>query len=138
MSNGITLALTIVFVITPERLSHAISFAMASSVSKMFEMNKFVRKLNALETVASIDEICADMRSAITWADSSAVRPEVPAAIQKFKEAGINVRMVCSEEENPDEAKAIALQAGIVQREELDCSENSVMTGEQFRTAISG
>jgi Ca2+ transporting ATPase len=59
------------------------------------------------------------------------VRPEVPAAVEKCKIAGVKVRMVTGD--NKITARAIAKECGII------CGENSiVMEGQEFRERVGG
>ena len=61
------------------------------------------------------------------------VRPEVPAAVQTCKEAGIVVRMVTGD--NPRTAVAIAKKCGILS-EHADSA--LIMTGSDFREKVIG
>jgi len=70
------------------------------------------------------------------------LRPEVPTAIQKCYEAGIDVRLVTGD--NPETAVSIAYQAGILRDEHfvneekiaINLKPNVLMDGKTFRTAV--
>lgn len=70
------------------------------------------------------------------------LRPEVPTAIQKCYEAGIDVRLVTGD--NPETAVSIAHQAGILRDEHFESEEkiavnlksNVLMDGKAFRAAV--
>mmetsp|Transcript_5600 Transcript_5600/g.8116 ORF Transcript_5600/g.8116 Transcript_5600/m.8116 type:complete len:1155 (-) Transcript_5600:179-3643(-) len=70
------------------------------------------------------------------------LRPEVPAAIKKCYEAGIDVRLVTGD--NPETAVSIAHQAGILRDEHFESEEkiainlkpNVLMEGKEFRAAV--
>jgi Ca2+ transporting ATPase len=62
------------------------------------------------------------------------LRPEVPAAVQTCRDAGIVVRMVTGD--NLATAKAISRKAGILDPAKEASGEELAMTGEQFRTLV--
>lgn len=61
------------------------------------------------------------------------LRPEIVKSVQQCKDAGILVRMVTGD--NIETARAIALNAGILQKEDLK-QEFSCMLGSQFREYV--
>jgi P-type Ca2+ transporter type 2B len=63
------------------------------------------------------------------------LRPEIVESVMKCHKAGINIRMVTGD--NLDTAKAIAVEAGIVLKEDVD-KEYVCMEGKQFRELIGG
>ena len=63
------------------------------------------------------------------------LRPRIQESVQICKGAGINIRMVTGD--NIDTAKAIAIEAGLVTREEAE-KEYVCMEGKQFREMCGG
>ncbi len=63
------------------------------------------------------------------------LRDEIVDSVHKCKNAGINIRMVTGD--NLDTAKAIAIEAGIVSREEAD-NKYVCMEGKEFRELCGG
>lgn len=63
------------------------------------------------------------------------LRPEIIESVKKCKQAGINIRMVTGD--NIETAKAIAIEAGLVTKEEAR-QEFVCMEGKQFREYIGG
>jgi magnesium-transporting ATPase (P-type) len=63
------------------------------------------------------------------------LRDEIVESAKKCKKAGINIRMVTGD--NLDTAKAIAIEAGIVSKEEAE-NEYVCMEGKQFRELCGG
>ena len=61
------------------------------------------------------------------------LRPEIVESVRKCKSAGINIRMVTGD--NIETAKAIAIEAGIVTKEEVD-GKYVCMTGKEFREEV--
>ena len=63
------------------------------------------------------------------------LRPEIVDSVRKCKNAGINIRMVTGD--NIETAKAIAIEAGLVTKEEAN-GQFVCMTGKEFREYIGG
>jgi magnesium-transporting ATPase (P-type) len=63
------------------------------------------------------------------------LRDEIVDSVHKCKNAGINIRMVTGD--NLDTAKAIAIEAGIVSREDAD-NKYVCMEGKEFRELCGG
>ena len=63
------------------------------------------------------------------------LRPEILESARKCKSAGINIRMVTGD--NIETAKAIAIEAGIITKEEAN-QPFVCMEGKEFREYIGG
>lgn len=63
------------------------------------------------------------------------LRKEIVESVKKCKSAGINIRMVTGD--NIDTAKAIAIEAGIITKEEAE-NPFVCMEGKEFRTICGG
>ena len=91
--HGLILALTIVFVATPQGLPLALTISTAYSVRKMYEKNNLVLRLESFEAMGQITEICTDMSHALVNSDSQ-LKPGIKDAISQCEQAGINVIMI--------------------------------------------
>lgn len=68
---------------------------------------------------------------------SDPIRPEVPDAVRKCKEAGVIVRMVTGDVK--DTAIAISKKAGILDEDyDYEADKHVVMTGAEFREFVGG
>ena len=77
----------------------------------------------------------SDLTVAAIFALSDPIRPEIPYSVKTCNEAGINIRMVTGD--NINTAKAIAIEAGIVTKEEAE-QEFTCMEGKDFREEVGG
>lgn len=64
--NGLVIAITVIVVAVPEGLPLAVTISLAFSVSKMYDENNLVRKLQSSETMGNANEICTDKTGTLT------------------------------------------------------------------------
>ena len=64
--DSFIIGVTIVIVAVPEGLPLAVTISLAFSVSKMYQENNLVRRLDAAESMGNANEICTDKTGTLT------------------------------------------------------------------------
>ncbi|XP_061990900.1 calcium-transporting ATPase 5, plasma membrane-type-like [Rosa rugosa] len=119
------IAVAIFVVSLPEVLPLALNISRLSSMKKMKADNILVRRPAVCETMALCNDAVCDM-TGITLDNVD----DVQAGITEMQRAGIKVRLVTHDD--PQTAKAIAMECGILASDGSDASE-VIVEGEVFR-----
>ncbi|KAM5553650.1 calcium-transporting ATPase 5, plasma membrane-type-like [Rosa sericea] len=125
------IAVAIFVVSLPEVLPLAFNISRLSSMKNMKADNASVRRPAVCETMAVCNDVVCD-KTGITLDNVDDVREGIKESVEKLQTAGIKVRLVTHD--NPQTAKAIAMECGILTSNGSDASEvNLIVEGEVFR-----
>ena len=103
------------------------------------EWNRMKDQNNGFATTEDMEKVEVDLTMVGIFGLKDPLRPGIREAVETCHKAGINVRMVTGD--NIDTARAISLEAGIIEESHLNDQEDPefvCMTGKDFREAIDG